>query len=386
VASLITRHSRKCQLGPRTTAPDAPGCTCSPSYLTVVRRDKQYMRTPVGSDRKVAEKALSLLKVKVDADEFEAPSSVTFEKHAAEFLASLRRRPTTRDQYKVTLDYAGAVFGPKLVRKLTAADVTAMLVHVENENRKRHRTVTDGTLAKHLRTLSVCLEDARRKGRLAVNPVSRISPSAKPKARKGEPSSFDDEELRRLLADPGLRLREPYYFAARLAVTTGMRFGELAALRLSDVRLLEGELTLRRQFTAGQEVDTTKGGRPRIVDLEPEARRVLEEWLTLRGFDPGLVFERETGGHLDNAEARKILYAAMKAAGIARVGEQGGSRDWHSFRHTYARRALERGALIQWVQSQLGHSSSQLTTETYGKWSRAAQKREAENLVDTFTV
>ena len=113
---------------------------------------------------------------------------------------------------------------------------------------------------------------------------------------------------------------------------------------------------------------------------------MLEEWLTIRGFEPGLVFERETGGYIDNAEARKVLYRAMKAAGVPRVGEQGGSRDWHSLRHTYARRALERGALIQWVQSQLGHSSSQLTTETYGRWSRTAQKREAENLVDTFTV
>jgi integrase len=263
-----------------------------------------------------------------------------------------------------------------------------MLTEVDAANRRRHRKgpVSDATLAKHLRTLSVCLEDAKRKGHLTVNPVSRLSPSEKPKARRGEPSYFEDAEVRRIFAEPTFRLREPYWFAARLAVTTGMRFGELAGLRVSDVRLLDGELLLRRQWTGGEEVDTTKGGRARILDLVPAAREVLEEWLSTRGFGEGLLFEREIGGHLDNGEARKLLYSAMDDAGVDRLGEHGGSRDWHSLRHSFARMALENGALIQWVQSQLGHSSSQLTTETYGRWSRVAQKREAERLAAAFVI
>ena len=136
-----------------------------------------------------------------------------------------------------------------------------------------------------------------------------------------------------------------------------MRFGELAGLRLSDVRLLEGELTLRRQWTGrpGRRHDEGRQA-PHRRPRARRARRRSRSGSTVRGFDEGLLFERETtGGHLDNGEARKLLYGAMKRAGVDRIGEQGGARDWHSFRHTFARIALENGALIQWVHGQLGH-------------------------------
>jgi integrase len=134
------------------------------------------------------------------------------------------------------------------------------------------------------------------------------------------------------------------------------------------------------------EVDTTKGGRPRTIDLTPQARAVLGEWLAIRGPEDGLLLEREQGGHLDNDEARDLLYAAMKRAGIPRVGEQGGERDFHSTRHTFARITLENGALIAWVSQQLGHSTIVLTVNTYGHWSRQARKREADRLEAVFPV
>jgi integrase len=384
MASLIARHSRRCELGPRTTALDATGCTCKPAlYLNLISNGRK-VREPVGHDRKRAEQALRKLRVQVDEDSYQAPQPVTFAQWADTFLAGLRRRSTTEQQYRVTLDYGKAVFGSKLVRKLAAADVRSLLTYVEQANRKRKRKVSETTLAKHLRQLSVCLEAAKAEGLLSENPVGRLAKSSKPKTSKSEPSYFADEELARLW--PELTEREPYLYAAKLAVTTGMRFGEIAGLRLSDVHLLDGEIALRRQWTAGEEVDTTKGGKPRTVDLVPAAQQVLEAWLAIRGPEDGLVFDREIGGHLDNDEARDLLYAAMAKAGIPRVGEGGGKRDWHSLRHTFARVVLENGALIQWVQGQLGHSSASLTTDLYGRWSRAAQKREAARLDGAFTV
>jgi hypothetical protein len=67
----------------------------------------------------------------------------------------------------------------------------------------------------------------------------------------------------------------------------------------------------------------------------------------------------------------------MKRAGIDRVGPTGEKRTFHSFRHTYARCALESGADIFWLQRQMGHSSYKVTTDTYGHWERKASKREA---------
>jgi integrase len=391
MASIQARHQRKCALGrPWTTFADATttnGCTCEkpgPLYYSVTRVDGKLVREPIGHNRRNAERELTKVQAAVNEDTYEPPSPVTFDQWADQFLAGLRRRPTTHRQYAVTLNYARAVFGPKKLRKLTAADVRALLEHVEEANRKRKRKTSQATLAKHLRQLSTCLEAARVEGLLPVNPVRRMHSSSKPKAATKPPSYFTDDELPRLW--PELAHREPYLFAAKLAVTTGMRFGEVSGLHLSDLHLLDGEIHLRRQWTAGAEVDTTKSGKPRTVDLVPQAQQVLADWLRVRGPDEGLLFEREVGGNLDNDEGRDLLYAAMKRAGIARVGEQGGKRDWHSLRHTFARVVLENGALVQWVQGQLGHSSAKLTTDLYGRWSRSAQKREAEAQAGVFPV
>ena len=394
MASLQVRHQRTCAHGhpwTKLAILDDPGdetaCNCRPMYHVVSRVDGRLVRDAVGRNRKVAERALTKVQHEIDEDVYEPPRPVTFDEWADTFLASLRRRETTSDTYASTFKYAREVFGQRRLRKLTAADVRAFMAHIEGVYRERHpkrKTISDATLSKHLRHLATCLEAARVEGLISENPVRRLPSSAKPKPRTKDASYFTDDELARLW--PELSEREPYLYAAKLAATTGMRFGEIAGLRLADVQMLHDEIQLQRQWTAGKEVDTTKGGKPRTVDLVPGAVGVLEAWLERRGIEEGLLFEREVGGHLSNEEARGLLYGAMKRAGIPRVGEAGGTRDWHSFRHTFARIALESGALIQWVQGQLGHSSTKLTTDLYGRWSREAQKREAKRLDGAFAI
>ena len=274
-----------------------------------------------------------------------APTRLTFAAWSEKFLHDLRRRDTTRDQYKTTIKFAKETFGEKKLHAIGPADVTAMLERIEAEYRSRHkrcdpeRRPSEATLAKHLRQLSVVLEAARMVGQISSNPVDRLPKTSKPKARRGAPSYFTDSELARLW--PELVDKEPYMSAAKLCATTGMRFGEVAGLVLGDVALLDGEVRLSRQWTAGSEVDTTKGGRPRTIDLVPAAQQVrVVAFPQARGMDEGLLFARavaqDQNPHLDNAEARELLYEAMERAGIPRVGEGGRKRDWHSLRHSFA--------------------------------------------------
>ncbi len=405
MASLQARHSRKCVREglrrPWTSfeeATPAAGCICKPGpmYHVVTRVQGKLVREAVGHNRKLAERRLRATQVEVDEDRYEPPSNATVDEVADEWLESLRRRSTTQLQYATTLSYAQAVFGAKRIRKVSTTDVLAFLRHIEDENAKRRSSrrrrkdaaspaVSEATLAKHLRQLSVFFEAAKRRGLIAENPVRRLDASAKPKPHRKRPSYFTDGELARLW--PELTDTPAYLSAMKLACTTGMRFGEIAGLRLSDVSLSAREAQLERQFTGGEEVETPKDREPRTIDLVPAAADVLEEWLRLRGpFDEGLLFEHEGGGHLLNEEARDLLYAAMKRAGIDRIGERGGKRDVHSFRHTFARITLEHGAELTWVQKQLGHSSITLTRDTYGHWSRSAEKVAAERLAGAFSV
>ncbi len=104
--------------------------------------------------------------------------------------------------------------------------------------------------------------------------------------------------------------------------------------------------------------------------------------------DDALVFPSPTAtGYLSNeAVLRRVLYPAMKRAGIPREGPTGEPRAFHSLRHTFAKLALENGRQLTWLQGHLGHSSLQVTVGIYGDWERAARKREAAAMEGVFGV
>ena len=83
---------------------------------------------------------------------------------------------------------------------------------------------------------------------------------------------------------------------------------------------------------------------------------------------------------------RRQLYPAMADAGIDRIGPTGEKRTFHSFRHTFAKRALESGAEITWLSRHLGHSGLKITTDTYGHWERGERKIQAAKMEGAFPV
>jgi integrase len=354
-------------------------------YHVVSRVDGRLVREAVGHNRKEAERHLRAIEVRIDQDVYEPADNVTFSDWCDLWLEGLRRKETTRRTYRSSLEYAKQAIGKKPLRKVTTSDVRAFLEHIERTNRSRKppREVSSTTLAKHLRHLGACLQAAKLERKIGENPVRLLAPSAKPKSKKKRPSYFTNDELARLWP----QLREPMVlsYLSRVAVVTGMRFGELAALRWDDVNLLDGEIIVSRTYSPGIGEKDTKSGEPRTVDLVPQAKHLFEDWYPQTS-GHGLVFERETGGYVDGGKVLDTLYAAMERAGISRISERGGKRTFHSFRHTFARITLESGAQLEWVQAQLGHSSITLTRDLYGAWSRKAEKLAARRLKGKFTV
>jgi integrase len=393
-----TREWKGCALGRQWTPVatlDEGRCDCSPTFYVVTSVGGKLIREKAGTDRAKAEERLGRVAIHLNEGDYKPPVHKRFGSFADEWVAGLQRRSTTVKEYETTLAYAKRAFGRRPVSSLTPADVRKMLTLIEADNREKRKRrdpvsgklvpaeVSPTTLAKHLRHLAACLEAAVADGLLTTNPVRRLDRSSRPKAAKRRPSFFTDDELRRLW--PELEKRPVYLNLCRLAVLTGLRHGELAALRWTDVRLLDGELEVRRQFTHGVEVDRTKDAEPRTVHLVPQARELLADWYAATG-DEGLVFELEQGGHLDDSNTRKVLYRAMAKAGVPREGDSGRARTFHSFRHSFARVALEHGQSIQWVKDELGHSTITLTVDLYGSWSQAAARAEADKLAGAFAV
>lgn len=154
------------------------------------------------------------------------------------------------------------------------------------------------------------------------------------------------------------------------AVRTGLRLGELLALRWTDVDLDAGRLVVRRSVTRGV-VGTPKSGRKREVALSQQALLTLREHR--EGAEGALVFPGEKGSMLDKGKTKWRLWTSCKRAGIRRVG-------WHVLRHTFASHLAMRGAPLKAVQELLGHATIEMTMR-YAHLSPDA-RREVVRLLD----
>ena len=157
---------------------------------------------------------------------------------------------------------------------------------------------------------------------------------------------------------------------------------------MGDVDLEQAVVRVRSSYTGGA-LGTPKNRERRDVDLISDVVELLADGREERGGSiDDLVFPGENGsGFLSpTILLRRHLYPAMAAADIGRVGPTQEKRTFHSFRHTFAKRALESGAQITWLSRHLGHSTLKVTTDIYGHWERAERKLQAAKMEGVFSI
>jgi integrase len=158
-----------------------------------------------------------------------------------------------------------------------------------------------------------------------------------------------------------------------LALHTGMRRGELLALRWQEVDLDGGEIVVKRTMNKtkeGIEIKPPKGRESRDIPLDIEAVAHLQ---ALRAHNPHeLVFCYEDGKPLDPSTVSHIFTRLAQRNGIPEA-------HFHTQRHSYATIALDVGVPIETVQELLGHKDIS-TTRIYAHV-REERKREAAHKI-----
>ena len=139
---------------------------------------------------------------------------------------------------------------------------------------------------------------------------------------------------------------------------TGLRRGELLALRWQDIDWSAGVVRVRRNYTRGQ-FGTPKSRRSsRAVPLAQRVQAELQQHCERSRFQsPGdLVFcHPQLGVVLDPAKLRKRFQDTARRAGLRPVR-------LHDLRHTFGTRMAAAGAPLRWIQEWLGHSDYRTTT------------------------
>jgi len=183
---------------------------------------------------------------------------------------------------------------------------------------------------------------------LARNPASAELVDRPTVSYSGEFDALDAEELAALVRAAADEQDAALYLAAAM---TGLRQGELLALRWRDVDFAGQRIHVRRSWShVAQHEKAPKSGKVRSVPLVEELLGPLDR-LTRREHFTGeddLVFCSQVGGHLHHQTLRRRYYAALEAAGLRRVR-------FHDLRHCFGSVAVRAFPLSD-VQAMLGHA------------------------------
>ena len=273
-------------------------------------------------------------------------TNATFADAAAEFLryvADVRQRePSTVRDYRSVIDrYLLAAFGERPLESITADDIDAYKEALLAEGRLSNRTVV-----RHLAVLHGIFRRAARVWNLQVNPAS-ADLVERPQVRySGEFRMLSPEEVFALARAADNPCDGALYLTAAF---TGLRQGELLALRWRDIDFGLQRIQVRRNYTDRTQ-KTPKSGRVRSAPMVDHVMVVLDE-LSRREHFTGpddLVFCSPIGGYLDSWALRKRFYAALERAGLPRIV-------FHDLRHCFASLAVKKLPLST-VQGYLGHA------------------------------
>ena len=148
-----------------------------------------------------------------------------------------------------------------------------------------------------------------------------------------------------------------------VAAFTGLRMGELRALRWRDVDFAKRTVFVRANYTNGADAERApKSGRVRSVPLIDQAAVALDGLSRRELFtEPGdLIFPSPMGDYLDDSAQRKRFYAALLGAGLGHLREKDDPIVFHDLRHTFGTLAAKTWELPK-VQGYMGHADIQTT-------------------------
>ena len=276
-------------------------------------------------------------------------TGATFADAAAEFLRYVehdrQRKPSTLRDYRSVIDnHLLPAFAAERLEDLTfdRLDRWAMTLGAE-------RVMSNRQKAKVITILHGVMARACRVWRLPANPAARLE-KPRPASSAGI-DVFSPEEVMALVRAAADDQDAALFL---MAAFTGLRQGELVALRWRDVDFTGSLIRVNGSYKNGQ-LTTPKSGRARAVPLAPQVGAALAR-LSRRGAfvsDEDLVFVGLLGGYLDASALLRRYKVALRRAGLRPLR-------FHDLRHTFGTTMIARADILR-VKEWMGHADVDTT-------------------------
>jgi integrase len=251
--------------------------------------------------------------------------------------------------------------------------------------------VMNSTRSATARNIKNCLSAVLRHaanpdGYITTNPARGVPvPKPEKETPAREPDPFTWEE--RLILEETFKEHFPeFYHLIVCGFRTGLRIGELLALKWEDIDFRNKLIFVQRNITRGR-VTTPKSRSSKrkvrmtaqLVDLlHSHRKRVMEKALRKGcGTPPEWVFHSQDGGPLNYGNfVHRVWNRAMEKSGLRR-------RTPHDMRHTYVTLRLSKGDSLAEVSKEMGHASTDITYRTYYKWLPKESRSDIDELDGT---
>jgi integrase len=328
-------------------------------------------------------------------------------------------KPTVRiksfEKYESCLKcYIKPTLGHIAITKLKAPDIQKILNEMLTNGGKNGKGVSTSTVRSTRRYLSMAFNKAMQIGILSKNIVTA---TVQPKLIKDEIKPLTEKQSDKLLQVAkageyvylGLKQihkpspsseyhKELAYMAVLLALSTGMRLGEIFGLKWSDIDFAKNIINVQRALVSSTtkgmifEDTKTKGSKRRIpvndkIKKSIEKYRAQQQWFSnIMGNkfnnNENLLFTNILGNPIDTSNFTTRYFKKM----LEKAEIDSNKFTFHDLRHTHATLLLKQGINIKVISERLGHSTTTLTLDTYSHFMPDMQETAVKALDVIFSI
>lgn len=340
------------------------------------KRKQQWITA--GPSKREAEKQMTKLIHELDSGMFVKPDKTIMKDYLEKWLSDYAKpnlSPRSYDRYT-------GIINKYLIPELGSIQLTQL----RPEHLQRHYTtglnrgLSALTIRYHHALIHIALKTAVKWGLVNRNVADAVDP---PRFKRSAMQTWNEDEINRFLE---AAKDSHYYPLFYTALFTGMRRGELLALRWQDVDFIYSQIYISRslhQLRNGSYIFTQPKSEKsrRTIALSSSLFLVLNEYRKTKEAEALLLGQTLNDADLVFNNSGKPLRPNTVTYAWERIAARNGIKviRLHDARHTHASLMLKQGIHPKIVQERLGHASIQMTLDTYSHVAPGIQEAAAES-------
>ncbi|MEK3744757.1 site-specific integrase [Brevibacillus sp. FSL K6-0770] len=332
--------------------------------------------------KKEAEKAMAEKITEINQGTYIEPSKEMFSSFLTSWLDNKRmsvRSSTYRNYEWLVNIHILPHLGKYELSKLNPMHIEAFYRMLKRDD----SPLSDEVITKIHTIINAVLTRAHERGFVAKNVAKLVD---KPRFSKKKMEVWSEKEVLQFL---DVAREDRLYIAFFLAITTGMRRGEILGLRWKDIDFENGEISVQQTLSnKGDELQEPKTKSAQrsialpeqtVAELKKHKRRIAQEKLMARSVyqDNDLVVCTSVGTKVLPRNLIRTYYRLLKKADVPKIR-------FHDLRHSHATLLLKKGVHPKIAQERLGHANIRITLDTYSHVLPNMQSEAAKQFGDSL--